>query len=143
MPMLRYTQAYYTCKRGRHMKLKALVGSGDKIALFTLPFLLLGAILTILMPSFFSVGDPPIVLTVISLLHVTCWGDHVDLVSHVDRHKRPAKKTDHNRTVRYREAPIIYRCGFPCAAMDWFALEHLVRSCDWNHPLHWIETICA
>jgi protein-S-isoprenylcysteine O-methyltransferase Ste14 len=59
------------------MKMKALVGSGDKIGLFTLPFLLVGVILNILMPSFFSVGGPPIVLTVISLLMllpgVTIW----------------------------------------------------------------------
>ena len=50
------------------MKLKALVGSGDKIGLFTLPFLLAGVILNMLFPSFFSVGGPPIVLTVISIL---------------------------------------------------------------------------
>ena len=59
------------------MELKALVGSGDKIGLFTLPFLILGLILNILIPSLFSVGGPPIFLTVISLLilipGVTIW----------------------------------------------------------------------
>jgi protein-S-isoprenylcysteine O-methyltransferase Ste14 len=51
--------------------------SGDKIGLFTLPFLLLGVILNVLMPSFFSVGGPPMVVTVIALLMllagVTIW----------------------------------------------------------------------
>jgi protein-S-isoprenylcysteine O-methyltransferase Ste14 len=71
----RYAQAYK--KRGTHMKMKALVGSGDKIGLFTVPVLLIGAILTILFPSFFSVGGPQLVLTVISLIillpGVTIW----------------------------------------------------------------------
>ncbi len=76
-PMLRYAQASQTWKRGKQMKLLALVGSGDKIGLFTLPFLLLGVILNMLVPSFFSVGGPPIVITVIALLMllpgVTIW----------------------------------------------------------------------
>jgi len=50
------------------MKVKALVGSGDKIGLFTLPFLLLGAILNRKKPSFFRVGGPPTFLKVIALL---------------------------------------------------------------------------
>ena len=50
------------------MKLKALVGSGDKIGLLTLPFLVIGLILNILFPSFFSVGGPPMVLKVISII---------------------------------------------------------------------------
>jgi protein-S-isoprenylcysteine O-methyltransferase Ste14 len=59
------------------MKLKALIGSGDKIGLFTLPFLLLGVILTLKKPSFFRVGGPPPFLKVIALLMllpgVTLW----------------------------------------------------------------------
>jgi protein-S-isoprenylcysteine O-methyltransferase Ste14 len=59
------------------MKLKVLVGSGDKIGLLTLPFLVIGLILNILFPSFFSVGGPPIVLKVISIIilipGVTIW----------------------------------------------------------------------
>jgi protein-S-isoprenylcysteine O-methyltransferase Ste14 len=41
------------------MKLKNLVGSGDKIMLFTLPFLAAGLTANILEPSAFSVGGPP------------------------------------------------------------------------------------
>jgi len=52
---------------GTNMKLKILVGSGDKIGLLTLPFLIIGLILNILLPSFFSVGGPSIVLKVISV----------------------------------------------------------------------------
>ena len=59
------------------MKLKALVGSGDKIGLLTLPFLIIGLILNILFPSAFHVGGPPTVLKVISIIllipGVTIW----------------------------------------------------------------------
>lgn len=50
------------------MKLKVLVGSGDKIGLLTLPFLIIGLILNIIFPSFFSMGGPSTVLTVISII---------------------------------------------------------------------------
>jgi protein-S-isoprenylcysteine O-methyltransferase Ste14 len=49
------------------MKLKALVGSGDKIVLVTLPFLVAGLILNILFPSFFGIGGPTFILKVISI----------------------------------------------------------------------------
>jgi protein-S-isoprenylcysteine O-methyltransferase Ste14 len=59
------------------MKLKALVGSGDKIGLLTLPFLIIGLILNILIPSFFRVGGPPIILKAISFIilipGITIW----------------------------------------------------------------------
>jgi protein-S-isoprenylcysteine O-methyltransferase Ste14 len=59
------------------MKLKVLVGSGDKIGLFILPFLIIGLILNIIFPSFFNVGGPPIVLNAISIiiliLGITIW----------------------------------------------------------------------
>ena len=45
-----------------------LVGSGDKIGLLTLPFLIIGLILNILFPSAFHVGGPPIALKVISII---------------------------------------------------------------------------
>ncbi len=48
--------------------LKRLMGSGDKIMLLTLPFLVVGTILNILYPSFFSVGGPPPALRVLSIL---------------------------------------------------------------------------
>ena len=59
------------------MKLKELVGSGEKIMLLTLPFLVIGLILNIMIPSVFYVGGPSIVLKVISIiiliLGVTSW----------------------------------------------------------------------
>ena len=59
------------------MKLKDLVGSGDKILLLTLPFLIIGLILNIIFPSAFHVGGPPTVLKVISIIllipGVTIW----------------------------------------------------------------------
>lgn len=59
------------------MKPKALVGSGDKLARLTLPFLIIGLVLNILVPYLFSVGGPPVVLKVISIIilipGVTIW----------------------------------------------------------------------
>ena len=50
------------------MKLKILVGSGRKIGLFTLPFLIAGLILNLLFPDFFSVGGPSTFLTWVSII---------------------------------------------------------------------------
>ena len=59
------------------MKLKVLVGSGEKIGLLTLPFLIIGLILNMMIPSLFSLGGPPIVMKVISMIFkvpgVTIW----------------------------------------------------------------------
>jgi protein-S-isoprenylcysteine O-methyltransferase Ste14 len=41
------------------MDLKRLVGSGDKIGLSTLPFVLVGVILNLVYPTVFEVGGPP------------------------------------------------------------------------------------
>jgi protein-S-isoprenylcysteine O-methyltransferase Ste14 len=62
---------------GKNMNLKVLIGSGDRIGLFTLPFLLIGLVLNILHPSLFSVGGPSVVLEVLSIIilipGVTVW----------------------------------------------------------------------
>jgi len=63
--------------RGKNMKLRALVGSGEKIGLLTLPFLVIGVVLNVAFPSFFSVGGPSTLLRVISIIilvpGVTIW----------------------------------------------------------------------
>jgi protein-S-isoprenylcysteine O-methyltransferase Ste14 len=41
------------------MDLKRLVGGGDKIGLFTLPFVVVGVILNLAYPTAFQVGGPP------------------------------------------------------------------------------------
>jgi protein-S-isoprenylcysteine O-methyltransferase Ste14 len=53
---------------GMNMNLKTLVGSGDRIMLLTAPFLIIGLVLNILRPALFSVGGPPMVLTVLSVI---------------------------------------------------------------------------
>ncbi|MFB0565381.1 MAG: isoprenylcysteine carboxylmethyltransferase family protein [Candidatus Aminicenantaceae bacterium] len=62
---------------GKNKKLKVLVGSGEKIGLLTLPFLIIGLILNIIIPSIFSVGGPSIVLKTISIIvlipGITIW----------------------------------------------------------------------
>jgi protein-S-isoprenylcysteine O-methyltransferase Ste14 len=50
------------------MKLKVLVGSGKIIGLHTAPFLIIGFILNVMVPSVFSVGGPPVGLKMISMI---------------------------------------------------------------------------
>jgi protein-S-isoprenylcysteine O-methyltransferase Ste14 len=50
------------------MKLKALVGSGDKIGLLVVPVLAVGVALNIAFPSVFRVGGPPLALKIVSLV---------------------------------------------------------------------------
>lgn len=61
-----------------------LVGSGRKIGLFTLPFLIVGIILNMLYPAFFSVNGPPESIFWISLLFLIVgtinWGWSVILI---------------------------------------------------------------
>ncbi len=48
--------------------LRALIGSGDRIGLFTLPFLVVGLILNVAYPAAFDVGGPPAVLRLVSVV---------------------------------------------------------------------------
>ncbi len=50
------------------MKLKVLVGSGDKIMLLVLPFLAVGLVLNLLVPSLFAVGGPSAALRAVSVI---------------------------------------------------------------------------
>lgn len=59
------------------MELRTLVGSGDRIGLFALPFLLVGLTANVVRPSVFTVGGPPRWLMAISLIllipGITIW----------------------------------------------------------------------
>ncbi len=59
---------YYRNIGGENMKLRVLVGSGEKIGLLALPFLIIGLFFNILMPSLFNVGGPPFIFKVISIV---------------------------------------------------------------------------
>lgn len=48
--------------------MNALIGSGDKIGLLILPFLLAGVVLNIVYPAAFDVGGPPPALRVVSII---------------------------------------------------------------------------
>lgn len=50
------------------MDINRLVGSGDRIGLFTLPFAVVGVIANVLWPSLFGVGGPPPVLRAVSIV---------------------------------------------------------------------------
>jgi protein-S-isoprenylcysteine O-methyltransferase Ste14 len=72
--------------------LKALVGSGERIGLLVLPFLVVGLALNILRPELFSVGGPSTVLRVLSIgvliPGVTIWAWSVTLIlTRVPRHE--------------------------------------------------------
>lgn len=49
-------------------ELKNLVGSGDSIALFTLPFLLAGVLLAVAFPSFAGAGGPPAAMRTVAIV---------------------------------------------------------------------------
>jgi protein-S-isoprenylcysteine O-methyltransferase Ste14 len=49
------------------MKLRILVGSGRKIGLLTLPFLIIGLTLNFIFPDFFNVGGPSKLLSLVSI----------------------------------------------------------------------------
>jgi protein-S-isoprenylcysteine O-methyltransferase Ste14 len=59
-------------RRGkRGMRIKTLVGSGDRIALFTLPFVVVGMALNVAYPAVFRVGGPPAPLRAVSIVLLT------------------------------------------------------------------------
>jgi protein-S-isoprenylcysteine O-methyltransferase Ste14 len=65
------------------MKLKALVGSGDRIGLFVLPFIVLGLVLTLLTPSLFSIPQSTaldVVGAVFLVLGLIVWAWSVILI---------------------------------------------------------------
>ena len=53
------TSAQQPARPSRRPGLGALVGSGDRIGAFVLPFVLVGVALNIAFPETFSVGGPP------------------------------------------------------------------------------------
>lgn len=64
--------------------LKVLVGSGDRIGLFALPFVAIGSLLNVLNPDWFGVGGPTRAMTLISAcvltLGVVVWAWSVVLI---------------------------------------------------------------
>jgi protein-S-isoprenylcysteine O-methyltransferase Ste14 len=51
-----------------NMRLRELVGSGEKIRLLVLPFLIVGVVLNVMFPSLFEVGGPSTALQVVSVV---------------------------------------------------------------------------
>lgn len=66
------------------MKIRALVGSGEKIGLLLLPFLVVGLWLNITFPAAFGVGGPPDWLRIVSIVilvpGVAVWAWSVALI---------------------------------------------------------------
>ncbi len=57
-----------TSEQGMDMRLRGLVGSGDRIGLLALPFVVVGLILSVADPSMFSVGGPAPALRMTSIV---------------------------------------------------------------------------
>ena len=70
--------------RSARTTVRTLVGSGDRIMLWTLPFLVVGLVLNGAYPSLFDVGGPPTALGVVSVavlaVGVTIWAWSVALI---------------------------------------------------------------
>ena len=66
------------------MRIKDLVGSGDRIGLFVLPFLVVGLVLNIIWPEAFDVGGPPALLRTVSIVllvvGIVVWAWSVELI---------------------------------------------------------------
>jgi protein-S-isoprenylcysteine O-methyltransferase Ste14 len=65
------------------MKLKALVGSGDRIGLFVLPFIVLGLVLALLYPALFSIPRSTaldVIGAVLLVLGLIVWAWSVTLI---------------------------------------------------------------
>jgi protein-S-isoprenylcysteine O-methyltransferase Ste14 len=74
------------------MNLRALVGSGDRIMLLTLPFLAFGLTLNVVWPAVFRVGGPPTALRLVSIIMlipgVIVWAwSAVLILTRVPRHE--------------------------------------------------------
>lgn len=71
------------------MGVRALIGSGDRIAIVTLPIAVIGIALNLTYPSAFEVGGPPEVLRIVSIvilgIGVTIWAWSVALILTVAR----------------------------------------------------------
>jgi protein-S-isoprenylcysteine O-methyltransferase Ste14 len=93
------------------MKFKELIGSGDKIGLFTLPFLIVGLIVNILFPSIFNVGGPASNLTILSIIilipGIVIWAWSVILIS---------TKVSKNELITYGPYLIVKHPLYTCVA---------------------------
>jgi len=74
------------------LNLKVLVGSGERIGLFVLPFVIAGVALSFLAPTLMSVGGPPPALKMLSIVvlvpGVTMWVWSVALIlTRVPKHE--------------------------------------------------------
>ncbi len=74
------------------LPVRRLIGSGDRIGLVTLPFLVIGVALNLAYPAVFSVGGPPPALGAVSVLALlaglTVWAWSIALIlTHVPRRR--------------------------------------------------------
>jgi len=123
------------------MNLKALVGSGDKIGLFTLPFLIIGLILNIAFPARFSVGGPPSALRVISIVvlivGIAVWAWSVVLILTAV----PRGELITSGAVLVGQASSLHKRGASGASVDGIPVQHMVGSRDRDRALHRVPEI--
>jgi hypothetical protein len=124
------------------MNVRALVGSGDRIGLVTLPFLVVGVVLNIAFPAVFTVGDPPRWLGVLSVLvllvGVVNWGWCVYLL--LTKVRRGELIT--NGPYAVVKHPLYTGGRAPGPAVAWFSAQHLARRRDRDCALCRIADVC-
>src|SRR5574341_1644026 len=100
------------------MKLKTLIGSGSKILLFALPFIIIGIGLNIWKPNWFSVGGPTVLLKIISIIilisGIIIWAWCIYLILT----KIPAKKLITAGPYSLLKHPLY--TGFAFLVLPWF-----------------------
>ena len=109
------------------MKLRELVGAGDRIGLAVLPFAVIGLALNLVFPEVFHVGGPTEWLRILSIgvlaVGVVVWAWSVVLI--VTRVPRGELIT--HRSVRGRAAPALHERGAPRAPVARLPPQQLAR----------------
>ncbi len=123
------------------MNVRALVGSGDRIGLVTLPFLVVGVVLNIAFPAVFTVGGPPTWLGVLSVRSAGR-SRQLGVVCVPPPDQGAARRANHERALRGGEAPPLHRGRAPGPAVAWFSAQHLARRRDRDCALCRIADVC-
>jgi hypothetical protein len=125
------------------VSVKALVGSGDKIALFTLPFVIVAVVLHVVRPSLFIVRGLRRAVKVLSVIMLIVggitWAWSVALILI----KVPQTAAHHDRTVCSGQATAVHVSRPPCPSRNRAAARLLAGRPDWRRPVRGLQDLLA
>ena len=127
---------------GAAVNIRALVGSGGRIGLVTLPFIVVGVVLNIAFPSLFTIGGPPTWLGVLSVLVLLvgvvnwAWCVYLLLI------KVPRRELITNGPYAVVKHPPLHRGRAPGPAVAWIPAQHLARRRDRDCALCRVADVC-